>query len=423
MTNSREKFIKILNHKSPGEAVFDLGATVVTSISASTLSRLQTSLGISGKPVKLYEPYQGLGLVEEDMRKLIGVDIAGISPLYTSFGYKNENWKPWSLPDGTKVLVGEGFTVKKDEKGDFLIFPGGDLSCNPSARMPKNGFYFDPQERQPPINEKTLNARLDYKDDFQVFSEDELTYFEKQSKLLYENTDYGIIGQMELFPAGDVGLVTGTGIKNPKGIRSLVEWFISHHTRPDYIKEVLDFGSEIAIENLKLYKQAVGDRIQVIPIYGNDFGNQNGLTFSPDTYREIYRPFIKKVNNWVHKNTKWKVFFHSCGSIINLLDDLIEDGLDVINPVQTSAKGMDPKNLMEKYGKKLVFWGGGIEPTMLQFGRPEEVKAQALERIKIFSGKGGYVFNAIHNIQPNVPVENVLALIAAIKEYKSINDF
>ena len=416
--NSRENLIKTLNHEESEKIVFDLGGTNVSNISASTLYKLRVALGLKPGPVKLCDPYQGLGLIENDVRELIGADITCITSLYTAFGYKNEKWKAWELPDGTDVLVGENFTVNKDAYENTLIYPEGDTSCEPCARMPKNGFYFDPINRQKKINEKILNGKLDFKDDFILFSDEELKYFEKQSQYLYDNTSYGIAGHMELLPAGDLGLIFGTHLKNPMGIRSMEEWLISHYTRPGYIKEVMDYGSEIAIENLKLYKEAVSERIQVIPITGNDFGNQNGLLYSPDIYREIYKPYYRKVNGWVHKNTKWKTFFHSCGSIVGIIDDMIESGVDIINPVQTSAKGMEPKILKEKYGRRIVFWGGGVEPLTFQFGTPEEVRAQVLERIKIFSKGGGYIFGAIHNIQPNVPVENILSLIEAVKKYK-----
>ncbi|MHB8279661.1 MAG: uroporphyrinogen decarboxylase family protein [Candidatus Humimicrobiaceae bacterium] len=417
--NSRDRLNKTLNHVNPGEILFDLGGTVVSGINADTLTKLRSELGLPYRPVKLYDPLQSLGLVEEDIRQCIGVDIVGVNSLYTSFGYKNENWKTWHLQNGTEVLVGGGFNIKQDQNGNYFMFPKGDISVHPCAKMPKGGYYFDPIPRQSVIVEKLLNGKLDFKDDFTIFSEEELNYFESTSKYLYENTQYGIIGHMELFPAGDIGRIFGLDIENPKGIRNMEDWLISHYTRSNYIKEIMEYGSLIAINNLKLYKHAVGDRIQVIPISGVDFGTQNGLMFPPSIYREIYKPYHKKVIDWVHKNTKWKVFFHSCGSIVELFDDLIEAGVDIINPVQTSARGMDPKSLKEKFGRKIVFWGGGVDPSILQFGSPEEVKNQVIERIKIFSSSGGYVFASVHNIQPNVPIENLFAMINAVKEFKS----
>ena len=417
MNNSRENLNKTLNHEEPEKIVFDLGGTVVSGISANTLYRLRKKLGLEDKPVKLYEPFQCLGLIEEDVQRMIGADIIGIRALYNSFGFRNDNWKTWEMPDKTEVLVGGGFSIKETEEA-YYYYPCNDYKCSPSAKMPKRGYYFDPIERQEPLEGKLLDGKIDYKDDFKLFSDEELKYFEKQAKELFENTDYGIIGPMEFFPAGDIGLIFGVNLQQPKGVRRLEEWLISHYSRPEYIKEILECGCEVAIKNLQLFKEAVGDRVQVVPVSGSDLGGQDSLLFSPDIYREIYKPFHKKVNSWVHKNTKWKVFFHSCGSIVKLLDDFIDAGVDIINPVQCSAKDMDPSVLKKKYGKNLVFWGGAVDPHMLQFENPEAVYNQTKERIKIFSECGGFVCAAVHNIQPNVPIYNLIAFIEAVENCK-----
>jgi len=193
---------------------------------------------------------------------------------------------------------------------------------------------------------------------------------------------------------------------------------VAHYIYPDYIKEVYDLYTEIALKNLELYKQAVGDKIQVIQISGTDFGTQRSEIMSPDLYREFYKPYHKTLNDWVHENTNWKTFYHTCGSVVKLLDDFVDSGVDIMNPVQCSAKGMEPTFLKEKYGDKLTFWGGGIDTQKtLPFGTPDEVKAETLERLSIFAPGGGFVFNTIHNIQQPTPVENIVALYDAIKQY------
>jgi uroporphyrinogen-III decarboxylase len=165
----------------------------------------------------------------------------------------------------------------------------------------------------------------------------------------------------------------------------------------------------------------VGDKIELMQISGTDFGTQRCEFISPDLFREFYKPYHKKINDWVHNNTNWKTFYHTCGSVVNLLDDFVDSGMDIMNPVQCSATGMEPKFLKEKYGGKLTFWGGGIDTqNTLPFGTPEEVKAEALERLKIFAPGGGFVFNTIHNIQQPTPVENILAMFEAIKEYNKM---
>ena len=151
---------------------------------------------------------------------------------------------------------------------------------------------------------------------------------------------------------------------------------------------------------------------------GTDFGTQKGPLINPEIFKELYMPYYKKVNNWVHENTTWKTLKHCCGGIFPILPYLIEGGFDAINPVQCSAEGMEPKRLKETYGKDILFWGGGVDTQkVLPFGKPEDVREQVLERLDIFSKDGGYIFNTIHNIQANVPIENIAAMIEAIKEF------
>lgn len=417
---SRERLKKTLNHDDPGKVVVDLGSTLVTGISASALVKLKRHLGLDDKPVKISDPFQVLGEVEEDLRKALGVDVVGIASPITMFGYKNEKWKPWRLNDGAEVLVGENFNTSTDKEGNLYIYPQGDTSVQPSARMPKGGFYFDNIVRQEPIDEDNLNGRADFADDFQIFTDDILRSIEEQVNYYYNNTSYGLNGGNFVATLGDFASLPGPAIKKPKGIRSPEEWLIAHYTYPDYVKEVYDFYTEVAIKNLELYKQAVGDKIQVIQISGTDFGTQRSEIMSPDLYREFYKPYHKTLNDWVHKNTNWKTFYHTCGSVVKLLDDFVESGVDIINPVQCSANGMDPNFLKQKYGDKLTFWGGGIDTqSTLPFGTPDEVKAQTLERLNIFAPGGGFVFNTIHNIQQPTQVENIVAIFEAIKQYNS----
>jgi uroporphyrinogen-III decarboxylase len=286
-------------------------------------------------------------------------------------------------------------------------------------KMSKNSMYFDDVIRQEPIDGLRLNALSDYRDDYRVYTEDELTNLANRSKELYENTEYAIIGDFGQGSIGDAGRITGRLLSKPRGIRKVDDWLMAHIIYPKYVKERYEIQTEFAIKNLKLYKEAVGDRIQVIVVSTTDFGAQNNELFSPDMFREFYKPYFTKLNNWIHKNTNWKTFYHSCGSIINLIDDFIDCGVDVLNPVQCSACCMDPKNLSDKYKDRLVFWGGAIDTqSTLQFKNPEEVKLEAKSRLDIFSEGNGFVFNAVHNIQPFTPPENILALYKTALEFK-----
>lgn len=177
--------------------------------------------------------------------------------------------------------------------------------------------------------------------------------------------------------------------------------------------------TEVILKNIESFKQAVSNKIDVLLVSDADFGAQRCPFISNELYRELYKPFHKRINDWIHKNTTWKSFIHSCGAIEKLIPELIEAGFDILNPVQLSAEGMDAKLLKDKYGSKVTFWGGGVDTQKtLPFGTREEVAKQVEERIKIFSKGGGFVFNAIHNIQAKTPVENIASMIEVVKNFR-----
>ena len=416
--NSRQRLIKTLNHEQTDKVVMDIGATPQTGISASVLYQLREALGLEKKPVTVHEPFQILGQVDEDLRQAIGVDVVGLFSPYNAIGMKNENWKPWSMPDGTPTLVAEKFEYDVKD-GDTYIYPQGDRSCEPSMILPEGGYFFDAINRSKGFDEDNLNGSEDFQDDFSLYTDEVAKSFEEQANHYFNNTQYGIIGNFAGMALGDAGALPGQFLKEVKGIRKMDDWLMAHMLWPDYIKEIFELQTEIALKNLEIYKQAVGDKIQVITVSPTDFGTQNREIISPDSFRQLYKPYYKKVNNWIHKNTNWKVFFHTCGSIYNLLDDLHECGVDVLNPVQCSATGMEPDVLKEEYGDKFVFWGGGVDTQQtLPFGTPQEVREEVAYRIKTFNNNGGFVFSTIHNIVGKTPIENLLALLDEVKQYK-----
>jgi len=198
----------------------------------------------------------------------------------------------------------------------------------------------------------------------------------------------------------------------------VAEWYMSTVSRPDYIKSIFEHQSEISIENLTRIYNVVGNKVNAIFICGTDFGTQDSTFCSPEQFDEMWLPYYKKVNDWIHEHTQWKTFKHSCGAVETFMNGFIRAGFDIINPVQINATGMDPVKLKQKYGRDLVFWGGGIDTQkMLSFGTPAEVREQVLRNCEIFNKDGGFVFNTVHNIQANVPVENVVAMLEAIKEF------
>ena len=413
---SRERILLALDHKEADRVPVDLGGAVVTGIHAAALDRLRKALGLEKHIVEVYEPMMMLGIVEDDVLEAIGGDVVGLNAPGTLLGYRNENWKPWKLPDGTDVLMGGGFASTFGPDGTIYAYPKGNTSVPPSAKMPSNGLYFDNISRQKDLSNHDFNARKDYADQYSVFSDDDCRYYEQTSSDLYEETDYAVFGNFFLGGVGDIFHIPGAWLEHPKGIRDIQDWIIAHYDHPDYVKDFFEMQAEITLKNLELYRHAVGNRIVAIAISGTDFGAQKGPFISPDTYREFYKPYHKIFNDWVHEHTDWKVFFHTCGSITDFMEDFIEVGVDIINPVQFSAAGMDLNSLKKKYGNRLVFWGGGVDPQKtLPFGSTEEVRQETKKNVSILAKGGGFVCAAVHNIQGPTPVENIIAF------YNSIN--
>ncbi len=410
---SRERFIKAINHIETDRPPIDLGSTATSGISAYALHNLRQALGIN-KPVKIDEPFQILGKVEEEDRKALGVDVVGIFDRNTFWGNQNngkyQNWKF----KGIDMLIGEDFRYTTDEAGNTYAYPKGNLNSKPSGKLPASGYFFDGILRSDPVDEDNLTPIEDFKEQFCQISEDDLKYIEKQADDIYKNTEYGSILAWSGCALGDVALLPGTGLENPQGVRDIEEWYMYHILHPEYIEELFDYHSEIAIKNLEMLKQAVGNKVQAVVVSGTDFGTQIDTIMSIDTFRELYKPRFKKVNDWIHKNTEWKTFYHTCGAIKKFIPDFIEMGVDILNPVQCSANGMDAKELKEKFGKDIVFWGGGVDTQKtLPFGTPEEVYKEAKERVEIFKKDGGFVFNSIHNILANSSPENIMAFFKA----------
>jgi hypothetical protein len=415
----RERVRRALNHEVPDRVPLDLDSSVVTGISASAYGRLRLALGFEPKPVKVWEPLQMLGEVDLEIKEALGVDVAGLDRLWTSFGFPNVNWRPWRPFHGTEVLVSKHFVTTETEEGDILIHPEGDKSAPPSGRMPKGGFYFDAIVRQDPVDWDHLDPEEWVRDTFAVYPDSYLEYLQHGADDLYRNTSFSLLGHCSGGSFGDIAVVPAPGCKHPRGIRDPQDWYVAHASHPEHIRAIFESQCEIALQNLKLYREAVGDRIDAMFVSGTDFGTQRGPFISPKMYRELYKPFHKKLNDWIHANTGWKTFYHCCGSAVAFLDDFIDAGVDVLNPVQTSAEGMDPRMLKDKYGDRLVFWGGGVDTQRtLQFGSPDEVRQEVRERLETFGRGGGYVFNPIHNIQHGTPPENMLALFETVKEFR-----
>ena len=414
---SRERFLATLNHRQPDKVCVDFGATPVSGISASALSKLrQAVLGEEDYRVRVHEPFQMLGEIDDRLREALGVDVVGLHGRGNFFGFENADWKPFELFDGTKVSVPGNFNVTENENGDLLIYPQGDTSAPPSARMPKGGFYFDAIIRQEPIDEDKLDP-ADNCEEFAILSDEQIEDLVDRGRQLFDGTDLGVTTMMPGTSIGDIAMVPALSLKHPKGIRDVEEWYVSTVLRKDYVHAVFARQTEVALQNIERLGKAVGDLVQAVVVCGADFGTQRAPFISTEAYRDLYSPYYRQINAAIHEHTNWKTFKHSCGSVRALIPGFIEDGFDILNPVQCSAVDMDPRTLKKEFGRDLVFWGGGVDTQKtLPFGNPDEVYREVRERIDIFNDGGGLVFTPIHNIQANTPLENVLAMFRAIKD-------
>jgi hypothetical protein len=412
---SKERVQASLNHRQPDAIPVDFGGTAVTGVHVNVIAGLRDHYGLEKRLVKAHEPYQMLGLIEEDLKQVLGIDVEGVYTPETMFGCRNENWRSWKMDIGLEVLVPEGFKITTDPNGDTLIYPKGDLSVPPSGRMPHNGYFFDSIIRQKLIEEEALNPEDNF-EEFTAVSESDLDFFAASAKETAK-TGRGVIATFGGLAFGDIALVPAPFLKNPKGIRDIEEWYISTLTRPAYVHAIFERQCEVAIQNLTRIHQRVGNLVDATFICGTDFGTQWSTFCSVETYHSLYHPYYTRINDWIHANTTWKTFKHSCGSVISLIPSFIESGFDILNPVQCSAAGMEPENLKKQFGADIVFWGGGVDTQKtLMFGMAEEVRSEVLKRCEIFGKNGGFIFNAVHNIQGNVPIKNVVAMFEALKE-------
>jgi hypothetical protein len=413
---SLERVSAALNHTQPDAVPLDLGSSNITGMHVSAVAAMRDYFGLESRPVRVIEPGQMLGEVEEDLACALGVDVQGVFRRMTRWGVPAADWKPWRMDDGLEVLVPGGFTVTRDANGDTLVYPQGDPNAPPSGRMPAGGYFFDAIVRQEPFDEEALDPR-DNLEEFGPVSEAELAHLETAARAA-RTTGRAVIANAGGTSFGDISGVPGPALKHPKGIRDITEWYISTRTRRSFVRDIFEGQCEIALANLDKIAARVGDSVDVMVVCGTDFGTQSSSFCSVATFREMWMPFYRRVNDWIHARTNWKTFKHSCGAVEKFIGPFLDSGFDILNPVQCSASGMDPETLKSKYGDRIVFWGGGVDTqAVLPFGTPGEVREQVLRRCEVFAPGGGFVFNTVHNVQARTPVANIVAMLNAVREF------
>jgi uroporphyrinogen decarboxylase len=388
-----------LNHRQPDRPPIDVGGTRQSGIAASTYHRLKERLGIR-TPTRVYDVYQMLAEVEQPVLERFGADVVGLNRPVVAFGIRNEGYRPWRLPDGTPVEVPGGFRPEIEPSGDLLLRHS---DGRPMARMPQGGYYFDRLDRYPGAEHadpETLALPL--------LSVEECDHLHAQAEGYCQNTDKAIIAAMG--PPYELFFGLGTG--------DFQAWMITLATEPDYVHALYERLTEAWLENLRRFHAAVGDRVQILQ-FNDDLGTQDAPFLSVDMFRELIMPYYRRGLDWVHEHTNMKVFMHNDGAIFDFVPTLIEMGVDILNPVQTTARGMDPAKLKREYGDRLVFWGAACDcQGTLPFGTPEDVAGEVEQLLATLAPGGGYVLASVHNIQANVPPENVIALFDAALAFR-----
>ena len=399
--NSRERVWAALSHKEGDRVPVDFGAMPSTGIMAMAYGELRRYLGCGKGRVRVYDFSQQLAEPEPEILERFGVDVVDLRN--TSILPDNRKWISWTLPDGQEAERPADVLAESDGCGGHII---KDSSGQVIARMPKGSFYFtglQPALGEPP---KPLEEYT-----FSILQDDYLEMLETRAQWFRKNTEYAVM----------VGF-GGSILELCQGQRGWGNFMMDLAADPEFAGALMDKALESHLRNLERFLGAVGDTVDVIQM-GDDLGTQQGPQLSPEMYHEMIYPRHKQVYQYVHAHSKAAVFLHSCGGIRPLLPDLIDAGVQALNPVQTSAAGMDPAELKAQYGNRLTFWGGGCDTqSILPRGTPEQIDAHVRERISIFAPGGGFVFCQVHNIQAKTPPRNVVAMFEAVAKYRDYPD-
>jgi len=392
--NSRERILATLHRKPVDRLPVDLGGTRQTGIAARAYHRLRERLGLAtGRPVRVFDLCQMLAEVEQS--DCVWLPRPAVE---YNFGIENGNWKRWQLHDGTPVEVPGGFHPVEEPDGCLVLMHNG----VPAGRMPRGGFYFERVGKFPGAAHPNLSTWRPPR-----VANSAMEHYAQQAEALDSGTDKAIVAAFG--PAYDLFYAIGHG--------GFEDWMMTFASEPEYVQELYGLMVEAWLDDLKRFYAAVGNRVHVI-ILTDDFGMQSAPFLSETMFRELVLPAYKRGFDWIHANTPWKVLLHSDGAIFSLIPALIDMGVDILNPVQTSAAGMDPVKIKAAFGDKLLFWGGACDcQNTLTFGTPQQVAAEVRINVPALARGGGLVLGSVHNIQDNVPPDNIITMFDTAREF------
>ncbi len=408
--NSRQRVMCALDHRQPDRVPVDLSGHRSSGIAAMAYRRLRVHLGLPEKPPKVYDPVQQLAVVDDDVLCAFGVDTIELG---RAFDNEPGLWVDWELPDGSPCKMPRWASpVRQDDGGWALLSASGRVL----GRMPPGAIYFE-QTFYPWAdngNEFTLGEAMDECLWTAIGSppgplaagEDGRALLRKRAKALRRGTDRAIIG-----------LFGGSLVELGHFLFRHDNFFMMLAAEPERAHRFLDEAVELYLAALERYLADVGGQIDIIA-FGDDMGTQAGPQFSPQMYREFFKPRHAKMWRRAKQLADVRVMLHCCGGVRPLLDDVIAAGLDAINPVQVSCEGMEAGGLKRDFGSRITLWGGGCDTrSLLNTATPEQIREHVIAQLRKLAPGGGFVFQQVHNILADVPPENVVAMFEAVREF------
>jgi uroporphyrinogen decarboxylase len=412
----RERVLAAIGHKEPDRVPVDLAAMRSTGITAAAYGRLKKYLGIHAGQTDVYDVVQQLAQPEPAILDYWDADVVDLGRVFLT---EDAGWKEFTLPDGQPARIPADVNFKGDGAGGWLALADDGL---PIGTMPKGAYYLSQTtfplkdwdgsdlgilDRLPELMGKVTWSALPTAPYHRPLTAEHLADIRRRAKELYETTDYAV-------------MIAFGG--------NLLEWGQYLCRMDQFLADLIDNRRkalalldklvETHLANLEKLLPAVEGFVQIIQM-GDDLGTQQALEISPRLYREVFKPRQRRIFESVKKRSSLRLFLHSCGAIADVIPDLIEIGVEILNPVQTSARGMDPVRLKREFGKDIAFWGGGCDTQgVLPLGTPAEIDAHVKERIETFAPGGGFIFTQVHNIMPHVPPQNIAAMVEAVRRYR-----
>lgn len=369
-----------MRHEEPDRPPLDLGSTVNTTISKIAYDKLRKHLGVSldREPQTISKPFQIVD-VDEEILESLHVDTRAV--------WGNPPDEDRSRQPSADIYIDEwGIKYRAAKVGDQVL-------------------YYDAIEH--PLSDMTTVREIEKYHWPNPYDPGRTHGLGEIAKHLKENTDYALVGHM-----GDTSIFETCWF-----LRGMGQFFKDLIKNKKMAESLLNQVYEIQSAKMERYLDEVGKYLDVVAI-GDDVAGQLGPLISPDLYREMVKPYHRRYFELIKNKTRAKLHLHSCGTVQHFLDDFIEIGVDIINPVQVTAQGMDPRMLKERYGSRIVFWGGIDSQYLLPQGTPKEVAQEVKNMVEILGQDGGYVIGAVHNIQPDVPPENIVALFDTAAEIR-----